>query len=136
MTIPSYDPRQVDALVMPAGHLPDFEGKPVLASCEHCAHLSDQSDGPEYGPSWYACEKPGKEHMNNLKGFPFKTPQKCCELNIAFCVDWKAEAKRMDDEQAICSYLSNGNCYSYGWKECESAVPVDEYTRECKKSLA
>ena len=78
---------------MEDGYLPDFEGKPVLASCDNCHYRMDQSDGPEYGPAWYACEKPGKEHMSNLKGFPFKTPQKCCELNTAFLVDWGEEAK-------------------------------------------
>ena len=78
------------------GKLPDFEGKPVLANCLNCAWKSNQSDGPEYGPSWYACEKPGSKHMSNLKGFPFKTPQKCCKLHIAYTVDWKKEADKVD----------------------------------------
>lgn len=77
-----------------AGHLPDFEGKPVLANCVHCTHCSDESGGPEYGDPWFVCLKEGKEHMGNLKNFPFKTPQKCCELHIAFTVDWNAEAKK------------------------------------------
>ena len=76
------------------GHLPDFEGNPVLASCDHCMHCRDQSDGPEYGPAWYACEHPEKTHMSNLKSFPFKTAQKCCELSIAFTVNWSAEARK------------------------------------------
>ena len=79
---------------MNAGYLPDFEGKPVLASCENCSHCSDLSDGYEYGGPFYGCEKVGKKHMGNLKGFPFKTPQKCCDLDIAFTVDWEAEAKK------------------------------------------
>lgn len=83
-----------DGLFMPDGHLPDFEGDPVLASCENCAHCIDQSDGPEYGPAFYGCEKEGKEHMSNLKGFPFKTAQKCCELHISFLVDWDEEARK------------------------------------------
>ena len=74
-------------------YLPDFEGKPVLASCYNCDWRMDQSDGPEYGSPWYACEKPGKEHMSNLKGFPFRTPQKCCELDIGHTIDWAAEAR-------------------------------------------
>ena len=78
---------------IPVGYLPDFEGKPVLASCVHCKHCEDVSDGPEYGPSYYECNK--KPHISNLKSFPFKTPQKCCSLNIGFTVDWDAEAKRM-----------------------------------------
>lgn len=73
--------------------LPDFEGKPILASCKNCAHCSDESDGPEYGPPWYACEK--KPHMTNLKWFPFKTPQKCCELSIGHTIDWHAEANKL-----------------------------------------
>lgn len=87
----------INRIVMPEGHLPDFEGNPVLASCDHCAYCMDQSDGPEYGPSWYACEKDGKEHMSNLKGFPFKTAQKCCSLHIAFVVDWAEEARKRNE---------------------------------------
>ncbi len=75
--------------------LADFEGKPILASCKNCHYCTDESDGPEYGPAWYACEKPGKEHMSNLKGFPFKTAQKCCELHIAFSIDWEEEARKL-----------------------------------------
>ena len=86
-------------LVIPEGHLPDFEGSPVLSSCVNCAHCIDDSDGPEYGPSWYICEKPGKEHISNLKGFPFKTPQKCCELHYAFLIDWDDEAKKASREK-------------------------------------
>lgn len=92
-----------DESKMPAGHLPDFEGKPVLASCNSCRHCLDQSDGPEYGPSWYACEKKGKEHMSNLKRFPFKTPQKCCELAYWHLVDW-------DKEAALLSEREGGGC--------------------------
>jgi hypothetical protein len=88
--------RPLKTFVMPDGHLPDYEGKPVLASCQNCHHCSDESDGPEYGPSWYVCAKPGREHVGNLRGFPFKTPQKCCELHIAHMVDWSAEARKMD----------------------------------------
>lgn len=86
----------VERHVMPDGYLPAFDGSPVLASCDNCSHCMDQSEGPEYGPSWYACEKPGREHMSNLKGFPFKTAQRCCELHIAHCVDWDAEAMKFD----------------------------------------
>jgi hypothetical protein len=73
------------------GFLPDFEGLPVLASCENCNFCSDVSDGPEYGGPFYACEKNKKEHMSHLKGFPFKTSQKCCELSIYFLIDFKEE---------------------------------------------
>ena len=76
------------------GYLPDFEGKPILASCENCEHRQDDSDGPEYGGPRYICAKQGKEHMSNLKGFPFKTAQKCCELHFCFMVDWDAEDKK------------------------------------------
>jgi len=84
---------RLERVVVRDGYLPAFDGKPILASCGNCAHCSDMSDGPEYGPSWYACVKPGREFMSNLKGFPFKTPQKCCELSIAYTVDWEAEAR-------------------------------------------
>ena len=77
---------------MDDGYLQDFEGKPILASCENCTHLTDVSDGPEYGLPWYVCD--GKAHMGNLKGFPFRTPQKCCELNIGYTVDWDAEHEK------------------------------------------
>ena len=82
-------------IVMSERYLPDFEGNPILASCENCDFCIDQSDGPEYGPAWYACEKPGKEYMSNLKGFPFKSSQKCCVLSIAYTVDWEEEAKKL-----------------------------------------
>lgn len=74
------------------GTVPDFEGKPIIASCINCSHCMDQSDGPEYGPSFYGCEKKGREFMSNLKGFPFKTPQKCFEISYIFMVDWDEEA--------------------------------------------
>lgn len=86
--------RPFDLVVMREGYLPDFEGKPVLASCENCMYCMDQSDGPEYGLPWYACENESKSHMSNLKGFPFKTPQKCCQLDIAYAVDWAEEARK------------------------------------------
>lgn len=84
---------------MKEGYLPDFEGKPVLASCENCRWCSDVSDDPEYGDPWYVCERSGKEHMSNLLGFPFKTAQKCCELNIGYTVDWAAEARKEEHTQ-------------------------------------
>lgn len=74
-------------------YLPDFEGKPILASCINCTWCMDQSDGPEYGSAWYACENPKKSHMSNLKNFPFETAQKCCRLGIAHTVDWGKEAR-------------------------------------------
>lgn len=95
MTSPATSGSEVERVVMCDGYLPDFEGKPVLASCTHCWHCADMSDGPEYGGPWYACTKEGKEHMSNLKSFPFKTPQKCCDLHFSFMVDWDAEAKKM-----------------------------------------
>lgn len=70
----------------------DFDGNQVTTSCTNCNHCRDQSDGPEYGPAFYGCEK--KPHMSNLKGFPFKTPQRCFEISWHFTVDWDAEAKR------------------------------------------
>lgn len=81
--------------VMPVGYLPAHDGEPILASCNNCMHCMDQSDGYEYGPPWYACEKEGKEHMSNLRGFPFNTAQKCCELHYAYLVDWDAEAAKL-----------------------------------------
>jgi len=77
---------------IPDGYLPAHDGSPILASCVNCRYCSDVSDGPEYGPTFYACEKRGKEHMSNLKHFPFKSAQNCCELSIGFLVDWDAQA--------------------------------------------
>jgi hypothetical protein len=80
---------------MDEGYLPAFDGSPILASCDNCTHCIDQSDGPEYGPSFYGCEKPGREFVSNLLSFPFSTPQKCCELDTVFLIDWAAEAKKL-----------------------------------------
>lgn len=73
---------------MKEGYLPDFEGKPVLTSCKNCEYHEDVSDGYEYGGPYYACTKPGKEHMSNLKAWPFKTPQKCFAMHSMFVIDW------------------------------------------------
>lgn len=70
-------------------HEPDFDGTPVLRCCENCEYLYDDSDGPEYGPPWYRCSH--KPHMENLKGFPFSTPQHCFELHFAHLTDWRKE---------------------------------------------
>jgi len=80
---------------IPKGYLADFEGKPVLASCVHCMHCSDVSDGPEYGPENYACEK--SPSMSNLKGFPFKTAQECCVLHYSFSINWDVEAEKSNN---------------------------------------
>ena len=78
----------------------------VLASCINCKWNMDQSDGPEYGGAWYACEKPGNEYMGNLNGFPFKTPQKCCDLSFVHMIDWEKEAakQRMQSEDKSVDY--------------------------------
>ena len=81
----------IESIIMTDGHLPDFAGKPVLANCINCAHVEDASDGPEYGGSFYICSKEGKEHMSNLKSWPFKTAQKCCDLNISHTINWELE---------------------------------------------
>ena len=79
---------------MEKGYLPDFDGKPILASCQNCEHKEDVSDGYEYGGPFYACTKEGKEHMSNLKGWPFKTPQKCCDLHSMHTTNWAAIAEQ------------------------------------------
>jgi hypothetical protein len=75
------------------GCLPDFDGKPILASCENCDSCMDDSDGWEYGPPYYICADPVNSFKGNLKSFPFKTPQKCCVLHHAHTTDWDAIAK-------------------------------------------
>ena len=62
--------------------VPDISGDPVVTSCVNCNNCFDDSDGPEYGPVFYGCDK--NPHMANLKGFPFKTPQKCFEIHFAY----------------------------------------------------
>jgi len=76
-------------------YIDDIDGNPVLASCENCQWCTDHSDGPEYGPAFYGCEKEGKEHMSNLKHFPFKTSQDCCDLSFHFLIDWNKETKNV-----------------------------------------
>ena len=56
----------------------------IAKSCENCQHIYDDSDSPEYGPPWFRCEK--KPHMENLKGFPFKTEQTCFEPHWSLLV--------------------------------------------------
>lgn len=54
-----------------------FDG---LANCENCPYIEDVSDGWEYGQGpWWICGKKGRQHVSNLKSFPFKAEQKCWE---------------------------------------------------------
>lgn len=76
----------------------DLEGNHHATSCENCDGLYDDSDGPEYGPASYRCNL--KPHMENLKGFPFSTPQRCFEPHWCHFVDWKEEARKFDEEMA------------------------------------
>lgn len=82
----------------PPGHTLDISGNPIINSCGNCSGLYDDSDGPEHGPPSPRCKR--KPHMENLIGFPFKTPQKCFDLDIAFLVDWEAEARKDEEERA------------------------------------
>lgn len=52
------------------------------ASCNTCIHIDDVGDGYEYGGSSYVCDKPGRMHVSNLKGFPFQTDQECWVPNF------------------------------------------------------
>lgn len=74
----------------------DFAGQEVPRNCENCEGLYDDSDGYEYGPPCMRCDI--KPHMENLKGFPFKTPQKCFEIAWWHMVDWDAEGRKLDEE--------------------------------------
>lgn len=74
--------------VVRPGFAPDFHGNEIVLSCEHCAELYDDSDHEYGGMPWWCCDK--KPHMCNLKGFPFKTTQKCGRLNSMFLYDWDA----------------------------------------------
>ena len=84
----------VDQLVMPPAL--DFEGNEVPRNCENCDGLYDDGDGPEYGPPQPACGL--KPQMHYLKGFPFKTPQKCFQIAWWHMVDWDAEGRKLDEE--------------------------------------
>ena len=75
----------------------DAAGKEIAETCENCEGLYDDSDGPEYGPPCPRCNR--KPHMENLKGFPFKTPQKCFEIHWSHLIDWDAEAKKLHQEE-------------------------------------
>jgi hypothetical protein len=114
----------------PAGYALAFDGEPIKKCCNACIYFQHDQ---EYQYHWYDCNLDTR--IANLKGFPFPNGCKHFDLHWEFTVDWDAEARRMDEEKAICEYLSGGKCYSYGWKDCDSAVSVDEYTRECKKAL-
>lgn len=74
----------------------DFAGNQVPRTCENCEGLYDDSDGPEYGPPCMRCDI--KPQMENLKGFPFSTPQKCFVIAWWHLVDWDAEGRKLDEE--------------------------------------
>ena len=76
----------------------DISGNEVEQCCGNCEHIYDDSDGPEYGLPWPKCSK--KPHMGHLKGFPFKTAQKCFEMAWYFSVDWNAESKKLNAPNA------------------------------------
>jgi hypothetical protein len=88
---------RVDRSVRPAppGTANDRDGKPVVTCCENCDHIYYDSDGPEYGPPWPRCGK--KPHMENLKAFPFSTPQHCFEIAWWHMVDWEAEGRKLNE---------------------------------------
>ena len=75
-------------------HLPDFKGEPILASCLNCAYLYDENDDPYSMTPWHVCNKEGREFMGNLKNFPFKSPQSCCELADWFLIDYESISKQ------------------------------------------
>lgn len=83
----------------PPATVKDITGDDIATCCENCEHLYDDSDGPEYGPPWPRCYK--KPHMENLKGFPFSTPQHCFELHWCHFVDWEAEARKLDEQPNV-----------------------------------
>lgn len=110
-----------------------FDGTQIKKSCEACGQYYHYQ---EYSNHEYGCNvNDGNNPMQSLPSFPFKNGCKHFELHYTYTVDWDAEAKRMDAEREICGNLSDGHCYSSLWKDCESAVVVDEYTRNCKKTL-
>ena len=74
-------------------HLPDFERKPVLASCENCLYLENENDDLYSSELWHVCNKEGREFVSNLKHFPFKTPQSCCKLADWHLIDYAAIIK-------------------------------------------
>lgn len=47
------------------------------ANCETCAYLGSDGDGYEYNGTWPVCDNPKRQHVNNLRSFPFKAEQKC-----------------------------------------------------------
>lgn len=73
----------------------DYAGNPVPKTCENCDGLEDANDC-EYGPYVPICTLNTK--MNNLKGFPFKTEQKCFQLHWSHTVDWDEEGRKLELE--------------------------------------
>lgn len=69
----------------------------VPRNCANCQGLYDDSDGPEYGPRYPRCSI--KPHMENLRGFPFRTPQRCFQIAWWHLVDWDAEAAKLSGNQ-------------------------------------
>lgn len=135
MTTPTKNeqPAQNSAPEPLAGYALAFDGEPIKKSCEPCGdyyHYQEYSNH-EYGCNW----NDGNNSMQNLPNFPFKNGCKHFSLHYGYTIDWEAEAKRDDAEHAICQYLGRGKCYSHCWQNCDSAVVVDEYTRDCKKAL-
>lgn len=90
--MPDTDRAMLEAEARAAG----TEGQEVPRTCENCEGLYDDSDGPEYGPPCPRCKINPK--MQNLKGFPFTTPQKCFEIAWWHFVDLDEEWRNLDEQ--------------------------------------
>ena len=53
-----------------------------IANCSTCTYLGSDGDGYEYNGTWPVCDNKSRQHVNNLKSFPFKSEQKCWMSNF------------------------------------------------------
>lgn len=78
----------------PEGCGRDIYGKLYIKNCFNCNGLYDDSEGYSgYDPR---CRI--KPSMENLKNFPFRTPQKCFEEGYWLRINWEQENKRIQCE--------------------------------------
>jgi len=91
------------------------------ANCGTCAYRGTDDDGnfPEHAISWHVCTKSGREHVSNLKSFPFAKEQPCWEPEF-WCSSFAEKIKtgtREEVDALFAEFLDAINNAANGGKE-------------------